>query len=66
MLELLARGEIPELLQEDMKDERGNFIGTEHHFSKVNGVFVNKCYQESRKGNTNFFKQFELIDFPVE
>ena len=66
VLEFLARGEIPELLQEDMKDERGNFIGTEHHFSKVNGVFVNKCYQESRKGNTNFFKQFELIDFPVE
>jgi hypothetical protein len=66
VLEYLARGELIELIQEDMKDERGNFIGTEHHFSKVNGVFVNKCYQESRKGNTDFFKQFELIDVLAE
>lgn len=66
VLEFLARGELMELLQEDIKDERGNFIGTEHHFSKVNGVFVNKCYQENRKGNTDFFKPFELIDVLAE
>lgn len=60
VLEYLAAGRVPELIELDMQDERGNFIGTEHFFSKVNGVFINKCYQEARKGNTAFFQDFKL------
>lgn len=62
VLQYLARGEVRELLDADMEDERGNYIGTEHFVSKINGVFINKCYQEFRKFNHEFFKPFLLKD----
>lgn len=63
VLEFISRGDIYGLLRKDMEDERGNFIGTEQYVSKVNGVFINKCYQEGRKENTAFFQQFKLRPF---
>ena len=62
VLQYLARGEVRELLDVDMEDERGNYLGTEHFVSKINGVFINKCYQEFRKFNHEFFKPFLLKD----
>lgn len=62
VLQYLARGEVRELLDADMEDERGNYLGTEHFVSKINGVFINKCYQEFRKFNHEFFKPFLLKD----
>jgi hypothetical protein len=61
VLEHIAHGRIAELVELDTEDELGNFIGTEHFVSKVNGIFINRCYQEWRKKNTAFFEQFALI-----
>lgn len=60
VLQYISRGEVRELLDADMEDERGNYLGTEHFVSKINGVFINKCYQEFRKSNEEFFKPFLL------
>lgn len=62
VLQYLLRGEVRDLLEVDMQDERGNYLGTEHFVSKINGVFINKCYQEFRKENLAFFKPFLLKD----
>lgn len=57
----IARGDIAGLVELDTEDEKGNFIGTEQFVAKVNGILINRCYQEKRKGNTAFFEQFALI-----
>lgn len=62
VLQHLTRGEIADILILDVEDEKGNFIGTEGFVAKVNGVFINKCYQEKRKENLDFFKPFLLHD----
>jgi hypothetical protein len=61
VLQHVGRGDIAALVELDTEDQKGNFIGTEHFVSKVNGIFINRCYQEKRKGNTAFFEQFALI-----
>lgn len=61
VLRHVGSGDIAGLVELDTEDQKGNFIGTEHFVSKVNGIFINRCYQEKRKGNTAFFEQFALL-----